>query len=72
MKKKAYSQLKENARLQGKRPPRNPYSIPVKEIQANERKYVNDRFHNPSVLTLVKMLKKEAAESLDRMRGGGW
>ncbi|TKY46525.1 hypothetical protein E2542_SST28568 [Spatholobus suberectus] len=39
-KKKAYTHLKEIACLQGKRLPPNPYPSPVKEIQAEERKYV--------------------------------
>ncbi|KAJ4711387.1 RNA-binding protein [Melia azedarach] len=73
VKKKAYSRLKEIARLQGKRPPPNPYPSAIKEIQAQERKYVRDRFHNPSILKLVQMMKEEkAAEAQDRIRGGGW
>ncbi|KAH7570064.1 hypothetical protein ACOSP7_017990 [Xanthoceras sorbifolium] len=72
-KKNAYTRLKQIARLQGKRPPPNPYPSAVKEIQAEEKKYVHDRFHNPSIRKMFEMLKEEkAAEAQDRMRGGGW
>ncbi|KAI4373859.1 hypothetical protein MLD38_011925 [Melastoma candidum] len=37
-KKKAYVRLKQIAKLQGKRPPPNPYPSTIKEIQAEERK----------------------------------
>ncbi|KAJ1418421.1 hypothetical protein SESBI_15925 [Sesbania bispinosa] len=68
-KKKAYARLKQIARLQGKKLPPNPYPSPVKEIQAEERKYVRDRFFNPKVLEIVKQQK---AESMERFRGGDW
>ncbi|XP_061366341.1 uncharacterized protein LOC133309573 [Gastrolobium bilobum] len=68
-KKKAYARLKQIARLQGKRLPPNPYPSPIKEIQAEERKYVRDRFFNPKILELVKQRK---AESMERFRGGDW
>ncbi|CAL5379591.1 unnamed protein product [Camellia sinensis] len=72
-KKKAYARLKQIARLQGKKPPPNPYPSAIKEIQAEERKYVRDRFFNPNILKIVEKLKEEkAAEMQDRMRGGGW
>ncbi|KAJ0027831.1 hypothetical protein Pint_35265 [Pistacia integerrima] len=72
-KKKAYTRLKQIARLQGKRPPPNPYPSAIKEIQAGERKYVRDRFFNPSVLKMVQMLKEEkAAEMEEKKKGGGW
>nr|POE68974.1 hypothetical protein CFP56_41143 [Quercus suber] len=72
-KKKAYSRLKQIARLQGKKPPPNPYPSAIKEIQAEERKYVCDRFFNPKILEIVQKLKEEkAAEAQDRFRGGGW
>ncbi|TKY69735.1 hypothetical protein E2542_SST06017 [Spatholobus suberectus] len=67
-KKKAYTRLKEIARLQGKRLPPNPYPSAIKEIQAEERKYVRDRFFNPKILEIVKQQK---AESMERFRGGG-
>ncbi|KAI9085426.1 hypothetical protein K1719_032587 [Acacia pycnantha] len=38
-KKQAYARLKQIARLQGKKPPPNPYPSAVREIQAEERKY---------------------------------
>ncbi|RLN31171.1 hypothetical protein C2845_PM05G22150 [Panicum miliaceum] len=46
-KKKAYKELKEIARSEGKEPPPNPYPSAIKEIQAEEKKYVMDRFYNP-------------------------
>ncbi|XP_050380479.1 uncharacterized protein LOC126797797 [Argentina anserina] len=39
-KKKAYAELKQIARQQGKKPPPNPYPSAIKEIQALERKHV--------------------------------
>jgi len=39
-KKKAYKELKEIARSEGKKPPPNPYPSAIKEIQAEEKKYV--------------------------------
>lgn len=71
-KKKAYARLKQIARLQGKRPPPNPYPCPIKEIQAEERRYVRDRFFNPKVLELVKQKKAESAERFGGGGGGGW
>ncbi|KAK7380185.1 hypothetical protein VNO78_32666 [Psophocarpus tetragonolobus] len=68
-KKKAYARLKEIARLQGKRPPPNPYPSAIKEIQAEERKYVRDRFYNPKILEIVKQQKAEAMESGENQRG---
>ena len=73
-KKKAYARLKHIARLQGKRPPPNPYPSAIKEIQAEERKYVRDRFFDPKILKIVEKMKQDkAAEMQDRMRGRpGW
>lgn len=68
-KKKAYARLKQIARLRGKRLPENPYPCPIKEIQAEERKYVRDRFFNPKILELVKQKKEE---SMLRFGGGNW
>ncbi|XP_020220008.1 uncharacterized protein LOC109802976 [Cajanus cajan] len=67
-KKKAYTRLKEIARLQGKRLPPNPFPSAIKEIQAEERKYVRDRFFNPKILKIVKQQK---AEAMERTGGGG-
>lgn len=73
VKKKAYARLKQIARLQGKKPPPNPYPSAIKEIQAEERKFVRDRFFNPKIKEIAQRLKEErAAEMQDRMRGGGW
>ncbi|GMY22703.1 protein gast1 [Fagus crenata] len=72
-KKKAYLCLKQIARLEGKKPPPNPYPSAIKEIQAEERKYVCDCFFNPKILEIVQKLKEErAAEVQDRFRGSGW
>ena len=71
-KKNAYKRLKQIARLQGKRPPPNPYPSAIKEIQAEERKYVRDRFYNPDILKIVEKMKEErAAQMQDRVRAGG-
>ncbi|XP_059648820.1 uncharacterized protein LOC132294837 [Cornus florida] len=71
-KKKAYVRLKQIARQQGKKPPPNPYPSAIKEIQAEERKYVRERFHNPDILKIVQKMKEDrAAEMNDRTRGGG-
>ncbi|EEF39965.1 conserved hypothetical protein [Ricinus communis] len=70
-KKKAYARLKQIARIQGKKPPPNPYPSAIKEIQAEERKYVRDRFFNPNIYQIVKRMKEEkAATAFDRQ--GGW
>ncbi len=58
-KKKAYKELKEIARIEGKRPPPNPYPSAIKEIQAEEKKYVRERFHNPKILEIVKKMKED-------------
>jgi len=72
-KKAAYKRMKQIARLQGRKPPPNPYPSAVKEIQAEERKYVHDRFFKPEILKIVERLKEErAAEVRDRFGGGGF
>lgn len=71
-KKMAYSRLKKIARLQGKKPPPNPYPSAIKEIQAEEKKYVRDRFFNPRIRQILRKLQEEhAAERQDRLRGEG-
>lgn len=73
--KKAYSELKQICRLQGKKPPPNPYPSAIKEIQAEEKKFVRDRFFNPKILEIVKNIKADkAAEAQERqpeVRGVG-
>lgn len=70
-KKKAFVALKKIARQQGKRPPPNPYPSAIKEIQAGEKKYVYDRFHNPRIRQILRKLQEEnAIEYQDRMRAG--
>ncbi|KAF3794645.1 hypothetical protein EJ110_NYTH06892 [Nymphaea thermarum] len=71
-KKKAYVRLKQLARLQGKKPPPNPYPSAIKEIQAEEMKYVRDRFTNPKTLEIVKKMKEEKAANMAERRQGGW
>ncbi|KAM0948957.1 hypothetical protein DsansV1_C06g0065181 [Dioscorea sansibarensis] len=69
-KKKAYKELKQIARLQGKKPPPSPYPSAIKEIQAEEKKYVRDRFFNKDILEIVQKMKEEkAARMRDQQRG---
>ncbi|KAG0484535.1 hypothetical protein HPP92_008614 [Vanilla planifolia] len=70
-KKNAYAELKKIARLQGKKPPPNPYPSAIKQIQAEEKKYVRDRFFNPKILDIVKKMKAERAAFMRERRGGG-
>ncbi|KAK1260490.1 hypothetical protein QJS04_geneDACA023388 [Acorus gramineus] len=70
-KKAAYTRLKQIARLQGKRPPPNPFPSAIKQIQAEERKYVRERFTNPEVLEIAKKMKEQKAVDMqNRSRGG--
>ncbi|KAI4368444.1 hypothetical protein MLD38_017001 [Melastoma candidum] len=69
-KKKAYVRLKQIAKLQGKRPPPNPYPSTINEIQAEERKFVRDRFFDPGVRRILERLKAEVAADV-RARTGG-
>lgn len=71
-KKKAYRQLKQIARLQGKKPPPNPYPSVIKEIQVEEKKYVRDRFNNPSTRQLLQKMKEEVAAKNYGFGGGSW
>ncbi|XXG45269.1 hypothetical protein AAC387_Pa02g0395 [Persea americana] len=71
VKKNAFVRLKQIARLQGKKPPPNPYPSPIKEIQAEERKYVHERFTNPKILEIVKKMKEEKAVEMQERWGGG-
>ncbi|MCL7048135.1 hypothetical protein MKW94_023247 [Papaver nudicaule] len=72
-KKAAYKRLKEIARLQGEKPPPNPYPSAIKEIQAGERKYVRERFNDPTILEIVQRLKDEKLAFMqERRKAGGW
>ncbi|PIA35281.1 hypothetical protein AQUCO_03600153v1 [Aquilegia coerulea] len=72
-KKQAYKRLKEIAGLQGNKPPQNPYPSAIKEIQAEERKYVSERFNNPRLRDiLMKMKEEKAAFRQDRFKDGGF
>ncbi|KAG6402169.1 hypothetical protein SASPL_139044 [Salvia splendens] len=57
--KQAYARLKQISKLQGKRLPPNPCPSAVKEIQAEERKLIKDRFFNPQSRKIVERLKEE-------------
>lgn len=71
-KKKAYKELKQIARSEGKRPPPNPYPSAIKEIQAEEKKYVKDRFFNPKILEIVNKMKEDRLTFLqDRAAASG-
>ncbi|KAF3322568.1 hypothetical protein FCM35_KLT12557 [Carex littledalei] len=59
---KAYKELKAICKLRGKRPPENPYPSAVREIQREERKFVNERFSNPKILQIVQKMKEERYE----------
>ncbi|XP_022765379.1 uncharacterized protein LOC111310318 [Durio zibethinus] len=69
-KKKAYARLKQIARLQGKKPPPNPYPSAIKEIQARERKFVHDRFYKPEILKIVEKIKEEKGAGMYDGTGG--
>lgn len=69
--KEAYSRLKQIAKLQGKKPPPNPYPSAIKEIQAKEKKFVHDRFNCPEILKIVAKMKEERAADLQNRRGAG-
>ncbi|PIA59529.1 hypothetical protein AQUCO_00400429v1 [Aquilegia coerulea] len=72
-KKQAYKRLKEIARLQGKKPPPNPYPSAIKEIQAEEKKYVHDRFHNHKIRGILEKMKEEKRAFMqDRFKDGGY
>ncbi|KAG1334439.1 hypothetical protein COCNU_03G005580 [Cocos nucifera] len=69
-KKKAFAELKQVARLQGKAPPPSPYPSAIKEMQAEEKKYVHDRFLNPKILEIVRNTKAEKAARMQDQQGG--
>jgi len=72
-KKKAYKELKEIARSEGKEPPPDPYPSAIKEIQAEEKKYVMDRFYNPKIIEIANKMKEERDMLLqDRAASGQW
>lgn len=69
-KKQAYKHLKQIAKLQGKKLPPNPYPSAIKEIQAEERPYVRERFFNPEILAIVKKMKEDRAARMQERFGG--
>ncbi|KAL9244374.1 hypothetical protein vseg_018155 [Gypsophila vaccaria] len=69
-KKQAYTRLKQISRILGKKTPPNPYPSAIKEIQAEERPYVRERFFDPQILDMVQKIKEEkAAERQERFGG---
>lgn len=58
-KKQAYKRLKQIARIVGEKLPPNPYPSAIKEIQAEERPYVRERFFDPQILDIAKRIKEE-------------
>ncbi|CAD6270712.1 unnamed protein product [Miscanthus lutarioriparius] len=71
-KKKAYKELKEIARSEGKKPPPNPYPSAIKEIQAEEKKYVMDRLFNPKVIEIANKMKEERDKLRQDRAAGQW
>ncbi|KAK9707221.1 hypothetical protein RND81_07G180900 [Saponaria officinalis] len=69
-KKQAYTRLKQISRIMGKKTPPNPYPSAIKEIQAEERPYVRERFFDPQILDLVKKIKEEKAAEMQERFGG--
>ena len=66
-------ELKEIARSEGKEPPPDPYPSAIKEIQAEEKEYVMDRFYNPKVIEIANKMKEERDMLLrDRAASGQW
>ncbi|XP_059462415.1 uncharacterized protein LOC132191400 [Corylus avellana] len=53
-KKAAHKRMKQIARLQGRKPPPNPYPSAVKEIQAEERKFIHDLISSVSLVFLLQ------------------
>ncbi|MQM16831.1 hypothetical protein Taro_049793 [Colocasia esculenta] len=71
-KKNAYRRLKEISRAQGKRPPPNPYPSAIKEIQAEEKKFVRERFTNPKILDIVKKMKEDKLAMMQERKAAGF
>ncbi|XP_021739954.1 uncharacterized protein LOC110706355 [Chenopodium quinoa] len=69
-KRQAYKRLRQIAHIQGTKPPPNPYPSAIKEIQAEERPHVRDRFFNPHILEIAKKLKEERAADMRERFGG--
>ncbi|GKV34142.1 hypothetical protein SLEP1_g42551 [Rubroshorea leprosula] len=70
--KKAYAQLKKVCRLQGNRIPPNPYPSAIKEIQAEEKRFVHARFFNRDILQLCEKLKEQRKAEMVGEREGSW
>ncbi|CAD6262135.1 unnamed protein product [Miscanthus lutarioriparius] len=71
-KKRAYKELKEIARSEGKKPPPNPYPSAIKEIQAEEKKYVMDHLFNPKVIEIANKMKEERDKLRQDRAAGQW
>lgn len=68
-KKNAYKELKMISRILGKKPPPNPFPSAVKEIQAEEARFLRDRFTNPKILGIINKIKEEKELWLKNVRG---
>ncbi|KAH9606805.1 hypothetical protein KSS87_001115 [Heliosperma pusillum] len=70
-KKQAYTRFKQISRvLDTKVPNCNPYPSAVKEIQAEERPYVRERFFDPQILDMVRKIKEEKYTEMHERFGG--
>eukprot|EP00252_Welwitschia_mirabilis_P018010 TRINITY_DN40157_c0_g1_i1.p1 TRINITY_DN40157_c0_g1~~TRINITY_DN40157_c0_g1_i1.p1 ORF type:complete len:185 (-),score=46.19 TRINITY_DN40157_c0_g1_i1:299-853(-) len=67
-KKAAFKRLKQIARQQGKKAPPNPYPSAIKEVQAEEKPYLYERFNNPKILQIVEQMKIDHGEFRRRIR----
>lgn len=68
-KKQAYKRLKQIARIVGEKLPPNPYPSAIKEIQAEERPYVRERFFDPQILDIAKRIKEERLADMQERFG---
>ena len=71
-KKKAYKELKEITHSEGKKAPPNPYPSAIKEIQAEEKKYVMDHLFNPKVIEIANKMKEERDKLRQDRAAGQW
>lgn len=67
-KKNAYKELKMISKILGKKPPPNPFPSAVKEIQAEEARFLRDRFTNPKILGLINKMKEEKEMMMKNVR----
>ncbi|KAL8150156.1 hypothetical protein V2J09_019964 [Rumex salicifolius] len=71
-KKQAYARLKQIAKIQGKKPEvPNPYPSAIRQIQAEERKHVRDRFNDPEVIDIARKMQESRLAEQAKFRTGG-